>query len=249
MFAVRLYLPCILISILVYTNIRAQKVTNVRADFDGEKVIISYDLTSEFADDKFNVLLFSSHDNFQNQLSLVVGDAGNNVQQGVSRKLTWDAKSSLPADYDAEIVFKIKATVAISLHHPNRLEVKPLNFSAFKRGGILNMEWNGGKEGEPITIELLRENELVGKLAQVENNNLYSWSIPKKSKPGKNYSIRISKTASSDIQSSSQNFEIKTKTPLWAKLLPIAVIGGVVAILSSSKDEEPDLPGPVTPGG
>jgi hypothetical protein len=229
----------------------AQQIENVRADFDGEKVIIVYDLITEQDDDRFSVLMFSSHDNFQNPLSLLVGDAGQVVQPGAARRITWDAKSSLPTDFDDDITFKIRASLTVTLHHPTRLEVKPLDFAAYKRGGKLNMEWNGGKESEPISIELLRGNSVIQQLAEVENKHMFSWSIPGKLKPGKEYTIRISKGVTSNIQSISQPFEIRPRVSLWVKLIPVAIVGGVVAILSGSgsKEEDPDLPGPLTPGG
>jgi hypothetical protein len=49
------------------------------------------------------------------------------------------------------------------------------------------------------------------------------------------------------VNSTSPSFQIKPKLPLWAKLAPVVVVGGVIAILSSSKEEEPDLPGPIDP--
>jgi hypothetical protein len=225
----------------------AQQIKNVHADFDGEKVIISYDLVAEHSEDKFTVTVFSSHDDFRTPLALLVGNAGENVAPGESHKITWDAKSSLPADINKDLVFKIKAKVTVGIHHPSRLEVKPLHFTSFKRGGKLNMEWNGGIEGEPIAIELYKSNKLVKKISETNNANMFSWSIPKKTKTGKGYSIRISKASDPAVNAVSQSFEIKPKMSLLVKLIPVAVVGGVIAILASAEEEDPDLPGPVTP--
>ncbi len=231
----------------------AQQIENVRAEFDGEKVIIVYDLLAEQDDDRFSVQLFSSHDNFQNSLSLLIGDAGQVVQPGASRRITWDAKSSLPADFDDDVTFKVRASLTVALDHPTRLEVRPLDFAAYKRGGKLNMEWNGGKESDSISIELFKGNKVIRKLAEVGNKHMFSWSIPGKLKPGNDYTIRISRLTNSDIQSVSQPFAIRPRMSLWVKLIPVAIVGGVVAILSGSGSgshhEDPDLPGPITPGG
>jgi hypothetical protein len=237
----------IAIASILSVGANAQEIQNVHADFDGEKVIISYDLVSPYLDDRFSVLLFSSHDDFKAPLSLLVGDAGANVSGGRAHRITWDAKSSLPSDFNAEITFKVKASIAVSLHHASRLDAKPLDFASYKRGGILNLEWNGGREKEPIAIELLKNDELVEKISEAENNNLYSWTIPGKTKPGKDYSIRVSKVNDSRVSTMSQPFQIKPKVALWMKLVPVAVVGGIVAVLAGSKDEEPDLPGPISP--
>jgi hypothetical protein len=229
--------------------VAAQSIRNFAAHFDGEQVIITYDLMSDDAADRFDVGLYSSIDNYQQKLSLLVGDAGENVEPGTEKRITWDAKRSLPDKFDQEIIFKIKANLMVSLNHPNRLALKPLDFNAYKRGGVVNMEWNGGKANEHITIELLKENEVVSKITDVENNNLYSWNIPKKAKTGKEYSIRISKTENPLIQAATIPFEIKPKVSLLTKLIPVLVAGGVVAVLSGGSDEEaPDLPGPPKPG-
>jgi hypothetical protein len=247
---IRLAILCVFL--LLGIDGAAQQIQNVRADFDGEKAIIVYDMIAEQDDDRFNVQLFSSHDNYHNPLSLLIGDAGQSVQPGASRRITWDAKSSLPADFDGDVTFKVRASLTVTLDHPTRLEIKPLNFAAYKRGGKLNMEWNGGKEGDSISIELFKGNNVVREIAEVENKHIFSWSIPGKLKPGKGYSIRISKLVNADIQSMSQPFEIRPRMSMWVKLIPVAIAGGVIAFLSGSEDpkeEEPDLPGPITPGG
>ena len=238
----------LLVFLLSWVGGNAQSITNVIAQFDGEKVIISYDLVSRHADDRYAIQVFSSNDNFSQPLSLLVGDAGESVQPGTNRRLTWDARSSLPESFDQDIIFKLRGSLVVSQNHPMRLEMKPLDFHAYKRGGILNMEWNGGRAGEPLTVELLRNNQVVDKITEVENSNLYSWSIPRKQKPGKDYTLRISKASDSGIQSESATFEIKPRLALWVKLLPVVVVGGVVAILAAG-DEEPDLPGAPSPDG
>lgn len=210
---------------------------------------MSYDLITDDVADRFDISLYSSIDNFQQKLSLLVGDAGENVEPGTGKRITWDAKRSLPANFNQEIVFKVKATLMVSLNHPNRLQLKPLDFNAYKRGGVVNVEWNGGKANELITIELLQEKTVVTKITDVENTNVYSWNIPSKAKTGKDYSLRISKSENPTIQSTTFPFEIKPKVSLLTKLIPVLVVGGVVAVLSGGSDEEaPDLPGPPKPG-
>jgi hypothetical protein len=237
------------ILLLCIGSATAQNISNFAAHFDGEQVIMTYDLLTDDDADRFDISLYSSIDNFQQKLSLLIGDAGENIEPGTGKRITWDAKRSLPEKFDQEVIFKIKANLMVSLNHPNRLALKPLDFNAYKRDGVVNMEWNGGKANEQITIELLKENEVVSKITDVENNNLYSWNIPKKTKTGKEYSIRISKTENPLIQAATIPFEIKPKVSLLTKLIPVLVVGGVVAVLSGGSDEEaPDLPGPPKPG-
>jgi hypothetical protein len=234
----------------IVTASYSQQVQNVTARFDGEKVILSYDLLTSQPEDRFAVTLYSSHDNYQRPLSLVVGDAGENISPGTSHRITWDAKSSLPPEFNNEITFKVRASMMVSLHHPSRLKAKPLDNNTYKRKGVLNLEWNGGKEGELMQVDLYQDGQHVEKVEEVTNSHVYSWTIPPKTKPGSNYSLRISKAGDSDVYDNSATFKIAPRVPLAMKLIPVIVVGGVVAILAApSKEEEPDLPGPVTPGG
>ncbi len=238
----------LILSLTLSSTVSAQRLANISAIFDDEKVLITYDLLAEHADDKFSVQVYSSHDNFQSPLSLLVGDAGENIIPGNTRRITWDAKRSLPTDFTGVITFKIKARTLVALHHPMRLELKPLHSTSYKKGGRLNIEWNGGKQGELIAIELLKGNNVIKKIADVENNNVYSWSISAREKKSSGYSLRITKVADQNVSATSQTFRITPKIQTWIKLTPLIIIGGVVAILASKPDEEePDLPGPITP--
>ena len=235
----------------------AQEVKDVRASFDGEKVIITYDLKFDDPTQKFKVALYSSHNNYERPLSLLLGDQGDNVVPGERNRVIWDTKSALPPDFDSDLTIKVKATKIIPVVTEAavmRLSMKPFDKSVIKKGKTLEVKWVGGRADEKINIDLFKDNVIQQKITETENKNHYSWTIPKKNAAGKNYVVRISKADNPTEVSNSQFFQIKPRTSFFVKILPVLAIGGAVAFLSGSKTgEDPggttldDLPGPVKP--
>jgi hypothetical protein len=88
--------------------VQAQTLEKLTATFDGEKMIVTYNLAYADASQKFKVALYSSHDNFKQPI-MVTGDAGENVLPGAAKRAVWDAKRTLPADFDGDIQIKLKA--------------------------------------------------------------------------------------------------------------------------------------------
>lgn len=229
----------------------AQEIKNVRADFDGEKVVIAYDLEHDDASQKFTVALYSSHNNYQKPLSLLVGDVGDNIIPGVRNRIVWDAKSVLPPNFDGDLTFKVKA---LQVGVGKKLRVSPLAQTAVKRGKNIEFNWTGGATDDKVTIELLKDNQVQQQLAgQLTNTNKFIWAVPKKSKKGKDYTIRISSTSNPTELASSQTFTIKPKTPFIVKFLPILALGGAAIFLGGNSGGGDgggtldDLPGPVKP--
>ena len=68
---------------------QAQSLEKVNASFDGDKVIITYNLSNPSPDEKFKVALYSSHDNYARPLSLVTGDVGESVHSGTGNRVVW----------------------------------------------------------------------------------------------------------------------------------------------------------------
>jgi hypothetical protein len=53
----------VLFTLLVTPNLQGQTVDNILASFDGEKVTVAYNLESKKEGQRFNVFIYSSHDN------------------------------------------------------------------------------------------------------------------------------------------------------------------------------------------
>ncbi len=222
-----------------------QTLENVKASFDGEHMVISYDLNNPDANQKFKIALYSSHDNYTTPIANNTGDIGENVLPGKSKKVVWTVRNSLPSDFDKDITMKVKASKVVVV---SKLALTPLSKTAFKNGQSVDVQWQGGKPTDKINIALYKDGALQQKVAEnVSNNKSYTWSVPKGVK-GKGYSLHISDATD---QSTSQVFSIKPKLPLLYIIVPVVLVGGLVAILAGGGTEttttESDLPGPVKP--
>lgn len=230
----------------------AQTIDNINAQFDGEKIIITYDLTHSNAFEKFDVALYSSYDNFSQSLTRVTGASGENITAGKSKRVVWEVKNALPADFDAEISFRIKAT---KMKGPV-LVLEPMSSSVYKKGRILTLTWTGAYPAELLTLELYKGNVFSLRVAEnMANTGTYEWKIPKSVK-GKNYMLRLTPTLRPEEQVGSQVFRVKPKTPFLVKALPILAAGGVFIILSGGSGGDSGgppgnsvLPAPEKPGG
>ena len=227
---------------------RAQSVQNVRANFDGERVEIRYDLNAADPGGKFKVALYSSHDNYAHPLTLLTGDVGDEVAPGRDRKVLWFAKNVLPPDFDQEITFKIRVTLAEAV----RLSLKPLVKTVVKRGTSLQLEWVGGTATDQVNIELLKDGQVQTMIAEkIVNVRQYRWSLPRKLKTGEGYAIRVSNPNRNSEITTTQTFNIKPRLPLLVKLLPLAIGAAVYLMIPDPPPPPPpgleDLPGPIDP--
>jgi Ser-Thr-rich glycosyl-phosphatidyl-inositol-anchored membrane family len=237
-----------------------QTIENVKTSFDGEKMIITYDLNYTDPNQKFRISIYSSHDNYQKPLSLLIGDFGDNVSPGKSNTVIWDAKSSLPSDFDNNITIKLKATLAGAGGGGGlvKLSMKPFDQGVYKKGTPIEVRWVGGNPADKLNIELYKDGALKQRIATaVDNNQHYTWAMPKNEKAGKQFIIRISSTTQPTDLSNSQFFDIKPRTPLIVKLLPIVAVVAVVAVVASgggggggggnTPTKDADLPAPINP--
>jgi hypothetical protein len=219
-----------------------QALDNVKTSFDGERVTITYDLNHTDGSRKFNVVLYSSHNNYGSPVVSLTGHVGENVLPGKTKRVAWEVRKDLPPDFDTDVVIKVKATEAI-----RPLAATPLARKAYKKGQQIQVQWQGGRPTDKLNIELLKDGAVQQKLAEnVNNSQAFTWSVPKEMK-GKGYSLKISNAAE---QSSSDLFRIRRKVPLVFIIAPVALIGGAVALLGGGEkpgETASDLPGPVKP--
>lgn len=231
----------------------SQKLDNITAEFDGERIIITYDLTPGKQSDKFNVILKGSHDNYQKPLKFLMGDAGTNVLPGVRNRIIWDVKNELPTDFNGNVTlkFEVETIIPLAVEERSALSAKPLSKNNFKRGSELRLEWTGGLRGDVVKIDLFKGDNFLQTIDQVGNDKKnYIWRIPKNQKKG-SYFLRLSDKDGSDI-SATQIFSIKPKVPLVVKVLPVVAIGAVVFAVTSGGggsggDEPKELPEPMGP--
>jgi hypothetical protein len=248
---------CVTAFVLVAAMAQGQTLGNLMVSFDGEKLSISYDLNDADPNQKYKVLIYSSYDNYANPLSLVIGDYGESVVPGKRKHVIWDAKETLPQDFDRDIQIRLKATKILA----PALNMKPLAYNVYKKGKNVDIAWLGGIQSDKLNIDLLKgkgnEVELVESIAKnVENRQAsqnFSWSMPKSAKAGKKYFIRLSKADKPAEQTSSQFFDIKPRTPFIVKALPFLAAGAAVVLLTGGSKSDnsstalAELPGPTKP--
>jgi hypothetical protein len=213
----------------------AQTFENLRPSLSGDKVIITYDLSYPDATQKFNVLLYGSHDNYTNPITPVEGNIGQNVTPGKGLRIVWDAKNS-SVNLDSEITFKLRGTLKLAL--------KPLGATVYKKGEDVKLSWVGNGPSEKMNIDLMRGNQVYKALAEKTPNTLsYTWKIPKNLKAGKDYSIRVTNANVPNEVSTSEIVTIKPRIPLLVKGLVVAGIVGVVIWQPWKGEENNELPG------
>jgi formylglycine-generating enzyme required for sulfatase activity len=89
------------------------EVKNVIAAQNFNDIIVSYDLLSENASQKFTVELYCSTNGgivFGDPLNTVEGDVGFNISPGEGKKITWDVLEEVNQFVYDDVVFKVKAT-------------------------------------------------------------------------------------------------------------------------------------------
>jgi hypothetical protein len=224
----------------------SQSIENLKSTFDGEKVTVTYDLIYDNPNQKFNVQLFGSHDNFQTPLSLVMGNdgVGEGVLPGRNKRVIWDVKSEFPSDFNKDVTIKVKA---IKMAAAIALNMKPFGSSVYKKGRPIEINWYGGNPTDKINLQLFnKEDKLIWNIqTEYSNDEHLTWTIPQSTSAGKNYYVKLSNASDPSESSKSSFFQVKPRTPFIVKVLPFLAVGGVVYLLTSksSKTEEPDLPG------
>ena len=200
----------------------SQSIENVRASFADGKVTIAYDLLRTDPNQTYFVEVSGSHNNYSSPLKTVSGDVGANIKGGSGKKIIWDAKAEL-VTYKGEITFRVKGNPVAAWVFKT-----PTEGGSIRRGKSTTIQWEGGSPQQPVTVELYKGSEKVETLAQGNAGTSYTWLVPKDFEKG-NYSIKLS-AGGQNI--SSGTFSVKAKIPLLLKVLPVAVIGGLAAVLS-----------------
>ena len=202
----------------------SQKLENLKAIAQGDRIVITYDIKGTLAGDKCDIQIYSSHNNFSTQLKRVSGDVGNGLAPCNGKRIEWEAKAEL-GNYQGELSFEIRADVKALFAFKNSV-------TNTKRGKPLTVAWRGGLKSEEVKVTLLKEGVEQGSLATVNNNGDYQWTVPAKQKTGGGYQVRLvngKETITSDL------FSIRHKVPTIVKIMPVVVIGAVVAVVSGSE--------------
>ena len=211
-----------------------QKIVNLRAEAQGDKIVVTYDLMG-IPDDRYDVDLFSSHNNFAAPLRQVKGDVGKNLQGGTAKRIEWDAKSEL-GDFKGQLTFEVHATVMAPLAIVTMV-------GSVKRGTMLGLTWRGGDKTNDVKIELMKGGQPLTTLITTPNSGSFSWDIPPRLKPGEDYQLRMT---NGNEMTTSSNFAIRRKIPLIFKAAAPAILL-VAVILMNGSSKPTGTPDPVLP--
>ena len=227
----------LLLVLLAPLALFSQKIENQKAFAQGEKIIITYDI-SGLAGDKYDIALYASANNFSSPLQRVTGDVGNGQAEGNGKRIEWDAKAEL-GNYKGELSFEVRAEVIAALAMKNQI-------ASAKRGKSVQVYWRGGTKNQDVKIELLKGGVSQGVMGTVANSGTYQWAISSSEKTGSGYQLRL---VNGKEMVTTVPFSIKPKVPMLVKILPLVAIGAIVATLGggSKPGQVKDTPLPTPP--
>ncbi|MCB0491591.1 MAG: GPI anchored serine-threonine rich family protein [Cyclobacteriaceae bacterium] len=234
----RLLILCGLVPFII-TPVFCQKVQINKVELAGEKIVVHYDLDDTTPGHEYLLNLYSSVDNYNSPLAKVTGDIGPEVKPGTGRKAEWAIRDEY-GGYKGKIALEIRGKVYVPF-------VKLTNFNvpqSYKRGKSYPLHWKPGANN-PINVELYRGDLRINGVTNLPNSGSYTLDIPSKAKTGGDYKLKISDTRNNDEVIWSSPFKVKTKVPLFLKILPVAAIGGAAAFVGGGGGGE----GPGTSAG
>ena len=209
-----------------------------------DKIEVRYDIIDEKPDHSYSMQLYSSQDNFIQPLENVEGDVGIDIPVGGNKKITWNAKEALGADFDGTLVLELKGSLYVPFITFEGLEEGAI----FKRGKPHDLTWSGGRGDNILNFELYRGDNLVKSFEERPNVGNTRLIIPTDVKPGKNYRLMISDTRNREEVIYTSTFIIKRKVPLGLKIGIGVLVGGIVGYLvGSGTTEEPKIGEPPLP--
>ena len=221
----------------------AQQIANLRIEQAGAKVLIHYSIENGNPGDHYNVKVYSSHDRFRQPLSVVRGDVGENIAFGGEKLIEWYAQEEIGA-FTGELSVEIRLFESRNAFYVQ----SPIPRSSFKRGKELPINWSGGSSEGNVQIDLFRDgNRLLTINNSAANTGNYQWAIPVKQSKGNGYQVRIRSNLNENVQAFSGHFYIRPKTGLVLKIVPAAIVAGVVTYLLINPPGEQDLPSPPNP--
>ncbi len=204
----------------------AQNVVVNKVELLGDKIIVHYELDDSNPNHEYQIGLYASKDNFAAPLAKVKGDVGTEIKPGATKQIEWNMREEF-GSYKGRLTLEVRGRVFVPV-------VKLQNFDlgkSYKRGKTYKINWKPGNSNS-INIELYKGDERISGDVNQANNGGYTLVVPSHARTGKDYRIKISDSKNSDDVVYSGLFKVTPKIPLLVKLLPIAVVGGVVAALS-----------------
>ena len=217
------YLFSLSLIILPFMHGFSQTVSNVQARAEKNKVIITYDLSSDVKEQKFEIELRSSINDYKTALIEVTGDVGADQTPGIGKTIIWNAINE-QGNFTGSVTFEIGALLTF-----NPLSItSPKAGSSAKLGKSLDVQWQGGDRGRNLKMAILQGNSTLTEVPNVGSNGSYSWTVPKTFSKGNNYQIKLFDPTKPNDAAMSAEFQLK-KTSILVYIIPAAVLVGVGA--------------------
>jgi hypothetical protein len=244
---VRIAIACLLL-IVQLTN--AQDFSIKQVELTGDQILIFYDLIDTTKNRLYAIHLYSSKDNYIAPLTKIQGDVTQGsvlaIEPGANKKITWNAKEELGADFEGSVKLEVRGRVFVPFVRLKGFE----DFKSIKRGVPFPMTWSGGQTRNLITFDLYKGDTRVNWSKSVTNSGSSEFVITTDIRPGSNYRFRISDSKNKDDVVYSSEFTIKRKVPLLYKIIAIAVVGGVVYFVLPNEPPPPnEIPNALCPDG
>ncbi|MBP9926423.1 MAG: hypothetical protein KBF45_10560 [Cyclobacteriaceae bacterium] len=208
----------------------AQEFSITRVELAGDKLLIYYDLIDTVKERFYKVHVYSSKDNYLNPIKNVSGAVSSGtilaVAPGSNKKIEWNAKEELGANFEGSIGLEIRGRVYIPFVRLSGFE----EGMVVKRGVVFPLTWSGASRNL-LNFDLYHDNIMVWQKTGVGNSGSTELIIPTSVKPGDGYRFKISDSKNQDESVYSSVFTVKRKTPLLLKTLPFLVVGGLVYFL------------------
>jgi hypothetical protein len=225
--------------ILASLGVVAQNINDFSYKRSGSNIEVQYSLSGQ-PTDKYEVLLYGSHDNFSNPLKLVSGDVGENINPGTGKSIIWQAQEELgqfKGNFSLKLKTQLNPFVTFTIAKGEK----------FKMGKTQTIAWEGNAEN--LKLELYQNEIKISDIGLASSGKSYNWQLPKKGlAKGGNYRIKGSANGRSEL---SEAFEIKKKMPIYIWAIPVVIAGGVIAILSggdsNNNPENNTIPPPIGP--
>ncbi|MFC2124118.1 hypothetical protein ACFLU5_04835 [Bacteroidota bacterium] len=233
---------CILICPII-NNLRAQDVRITQIEFHEGDIVILYDLLDEDINRRYTLHLYSSADNYIKPLEHVEGDIGVDIEVGGNKKVIWHVAEEYGQDYTGKISLELKGQVYIPFITLDEFE----DYKSFVRGKSYEIVWAGGRGDHVLVFDLYRGEDKIHTIPNVANVGHYSLLIPKKTKPGKSYTLKVSDAKNSDDVIWTGDFKIRRKVPLGIQMFAgAAILSGISLLLQQDAGPE-EIPDPMMP--
>lgn len=221
----------------------AQTIVIKKIELIAEKMIIHYDLDDSNPNNAYLLNLYASKDEFATPLTKVAGDIGQDIRPGIGKRVEWFIMQEY-GGFKGKLSLEIRGRVYVPFVRAGDFTT----MKSYKRGRSYDIGWKPGSTN-PINIELYKGAQRVTGEMNQPNNGKHAFFVPAHAKPGKGYRLKITDSRNNEEFVYTSAFHVRARIPLLVKVLPVAVIGGVVTwlITREKPDKDPDINNPPFP--